>query len=182
MNAIQALCSAGGTVRITVFRAFHKFDKIQILANAVVSCTAIDKAELIPVNIFTVKGSLKYFNASGKYYLDFRNSKDPDYPNFWFGTGFADYVSAYTVKKMVDRIPENAQGRESRKFVEFRVLEDGAIENVIVDSAFKQKRQMIADNLAKILDDGNEYVEVVEGEQLDIDKIIGVSDKDSILV
>jgi|GEM_PF-6553935 hypothetical protein len=181
MNSIQALCSAGGTVRITVFRAFQKFDKVQILANVVVSCTAIDKAELIPINIFSVKGSLKYFNASGKYFLDFRNSKDPDYPNFWFGTGFGDYVSAYTIKKMVDLIPENSQDRESWKFVEFRVLEDSSIENVNVDSAYKQKRQMIAENLAKIAD-GKEYVEDVEGEQLDIDKIIGVSDKDSILV
>ena len=146
-----------------------------------VSCTAIDKAELIPINIFSVKGSLKYFNASRKYFLDFRHSKDPDYPNFWFGTGFGDYVSAYTIKKMVDLIPENSQDRESWKFVEFRVLEDGSIENVNVDSAYKQKRQMIAENLAKIAD-GKEYVEDVEGEQLDIDKIIGVSDKDSILV
>jgi len=181
MNSIQALCSAGGTVRITVFRAFHKFDKVQILANVVVSCTAIDKAELIPINIFSVKGSLKYFNASGKYFLDFRNSKDPDYPNFWFGNGFSDYVSAYTIKKMVDLIAADAQGKDSRKFVEFRVLEDGSIENVNVDTAYKQKRQMIAENIAKLIGD-KEYVEEVEGEQIDIDKIIDVSDKDSILV
>jgi hypothetical protein len=147
----------------------------------VVSCTAIDKTELIPINIFSVKGALKHFTSSGKYFLDFRNSKDPAYPNFWFGTGFSDYISAYTIKKMVDLIPENAQGRESRKFVEFRILEDGIIENVNIEEAYKQKRKMIAENIAKIID-GKEFSEEVEGEQLDVDNIIGVSDKDSIVV
>ena len=181
MNAIQSLCSVGGTIRITVFRVCHKFDKVEVLANIVVSCTVIDKSELFPINIFSVKGCLKYFNTSGKYFLDFRQSKDPDYPNFWFGTGFNDYISAYTVQQILDRIPEGSQGQEAGKFVEFRVLADGLIENVNVDIAYQQKRKMIAENIAKIID-GKEFFEEVEGEQLDIDKIIGVSDKDSILV
>jgi hypothetical protein len=183
MNAIQSLCDAGGTIRITVFRANFDSQAVKIISNVIVSCTIIDKSELIPINIFSVKGMLKYFHNSGKYFLDMTNSKDSNYPNFWFGSGFSDYVSAYTIKKMSDLLPGSSDynGKESRIFVEFRVLEDGSIVNVDIKNAYKHKKKNIADNIANIIID-NDYIEEIEGEQLSIDKILDVSENDGILV
>jgi hypothetical protein len=180
MNALQALSAAGGTVRITVFRAYQKLPKVDILANVILSCTIIDPSELLPVNIFTVKGTLKKTSNAGrdKLFLDLMNSKDPEYPNFWFGTGFNDYISAYSIQKVLDLIPEDGT---SSKFVEFRVLENGTIQNVDIHNAYKRRKLTNAENLAKIINE-NQYTEEVEGEQIDIDSIIGVSEKESIIV
>jgi hypothetical protein len=180
MNALQALSAAGGTVRITVFRAFQKLPKVDILANVIVSCAIIDPSELVSINIFTVKGTLKKFSdkQAGKLFLDLMNSKDPEYPNFWFGTGFGDYISAYTIQKIVDLIPEDGT---SSRFIEFRVLENGTIQNVDIQNAYKRRRLTNAENLVKIINE-NQYTEEVEGEQVDIDSIIGVTEKDSIIV
>jgi hypothetical protein len=117
MNSLHAFCAAGGTVRITVFRAFQKLPKFNILANVIVSCAIIDPSEHVPINICTVKGTLKKFlnGEKNKLSLDLMNSRDPQYPNFWFGTGFSDYISAYTIKKIVDLIPEDGT---CSKFVE----------------------------------------------------------------
>jgi len=181
MNAIQALCDAGGTVRITVFRANFQSPIVNIIANVIVSCTIIDKSELIPVNLFTVKGMLKQFVQTGKYYLDMRNSKDRDYPNFWFGTGFGDYITVYCVKNLFDLIPENATGMQARKFVEFRVLSDGTIQNVDIHNAYKQKRKMYADTLASFADQ-KIYEEEAEGELVDINSVIGVTKADDSII
>lgn len=178
MNALQALSAAGGTIRITVFRAFQKLPKFDILANVIVSCAIIDPSELAPKNIFTVKGNLKKYACAGKIHLDMMNSKDPQYPNFWFGTGFSDYISAYTIQKIVDLIPEN---ETVSKFIEFRVLQDGTIQNVDIHNAYKKRKLTNAENLVKILNE-NHYTEEVAGEQVDIDSIIGVAEKDSIIV
>ncbi len=178
MNALQALSAAGGTVRITVFRAFQKLPEFDIIANVIVSCAIIDPSELVPINIFTVKGNLKKHKGTEKLHLDMMNSRDPQYPNFWFGTGFSDYISAYTIQKIVDLIPEN---ETSSKFIEFRVLQDGTIQNVDIQNAYKRRRLTNAENLVKIINE-NQYTEEVAGEQVDIDSIIGVTEKDSIIV
>lgn len=181
MNAIQSLCLAGGTVRITVYRASFSSPSVEFLANVIVSCTIIDKSELIPINIFTVKGTLKRFPSTGKFFLDFKNSKDPAYPNFWFGTGFSDYVSAYTVKQMVDLIPDESTGDEIKRFIEFRVLENGTVENVDVNTAYKQRKQRIADSIVNLLGESH-YVEEVLGEQIDIENILGNGSDKSISI
>ena len=180
MNALQALSAAGGTVRITVFRAYQKLPNFDILANVIVSCAIIDPSELVPINIFTVKGTLKKSSNGGgdKLFLDMINSHDPQYPNFWFGTGFSDYISAYTIQKIVDLIPEH---ETSSKFIEFRVLENGTIQNVDIRNAYKKRKLTNAENLVKILNE-NKYTEEIAGEQVDIDSIIGVTEKDSIIV
>jgi hypothetical protein len=178
MNALQALSAVGGTVRITVFRAFQMLPKVDILANVIVSCAIIDPSELVPINIFTVKGNLKRYSGPMKLHLDLMNSKDPQYPNFWFGTGFSDYISAYTIQKILDLIPEDGT---SSRFIEFRVLENGTIQNVDIQNAYKRRRLTNAENLVKIINE-NQYTEEVEGEQVDIDSIIGVTEKDSIIV
>jgi hypothetical protein len=180
MNALQALSAAGGTVRITVFRAYQKLPKVDILANVILSCTIIDPSELLPVNIFTVKGTLKKTSNAGrdKLFLDLMNSKDPQYPNFWFGTGFSDYISAYSIQKILSLVPEDGT---SSRFIEFRVFENGTIQNVDIHNAYKQRKLTNAENLAKIINE-NQYTEEVEGEQIDIDSIIGVSEKESIIV
>jgi hypothetical protein len=182
MTALQALSAAGGTVRITVFRGFQKLPQYDILANVIVSCAIIDPSELVPINIFTVKGTLKKFLKGGKdkLSLDMMNSRDPQYPNFWFGTGFSDYISAYTIQKIVDLIPEDADATFSR-FIEFRVLENGTIQNVDIHNAYKKRKLTNAENLVKILNE-SQYTEEVAGEQVDIDSIIGVTEKDSIIV
>jgi hypothetical protein len=180
MNALQALSATGGTVRITVFRAYQKLPRVDILANVIVSCTIIDPSELLPINIFTVKGTLKKTSNAGrgKLFLDLMNSKDPQYPNFWFGTGFSDYISAYSIQKILSLVPEDGT---SSRFIEFRVLENGTIHNVDIHNAYKQRKLTNAENLVKILNE-SQYTEEVQGEQVDIDSIIGVTEKDSIIV
>jgi hypothetical protein len=113
-----------------------------------------------------------------KLSLDMMNSRDPQYPNFWFGTGFSDYISAYTIQKIVDLIPEH---ETASKFIEFRVLENGTIQNVDIHNAYKKRKLTNAENLVKILNE-SQYTEEVAGEQVDIDSIIGVAEKDSIIV
>jgi hypothetical protein len=179
MNALMALCNAGGTIRINVFRNFYTDNNEKFLATVIVSCTLFDKAELISININSIKGVLKKNLNSGKLSLDLSNSKDPELPNFWFGTGFSDYINAETIKKIVDHIPDE---KNSRKFIEFIVLEDGTIKNVDPKKLFIKKRIIIAENMEKLLNENCIEDEILISDQIDIDSIIMIKEKDSVYV
>lgn len=179
MNALKALCNAGGSIRIDVFRNFYTDNNVKFLATVIVSCTLFDKSELMPININSVKGVLKINLNSGKLSLDLSNSKDPELPNFWFGPGFSDYINADTIKKIIDHMPEE---KNSRKFIEFIVLGDGTIKNVDSKKLFIKKRILIAENMGKLLNEQCTEDESLVSDQIDIYSIINIKEKDSIFV
>jgi hypothetical protein len=148
MNAIIALCKAGGTIRITVFRNYYSSENVEYYATVLVSCTVNDNQELIPVNLFTVKGVLKKIRGEKELILYFGNSKDLLYPNFWFGSGFSNYVNADTVIEMLSRIP---LGTDDKQFVEFRILENGTIQKVDSAESFYKKSKSIAEEICSII-------------------------------
>jgi hypothetical protein len=170
MTAIQLLSASGGTVRIMVSKSYQKTAIFKILGNVIISFTVLNRVELVPVNIFTIQGTLNRHLATNKLSLDFGQCN--------FGAGFDDYINVYAIKKLLDLIPEETSGKESHRFIEFRVLEDGTIENVPIYNAFKQKRKLIAENIEKIVK-ANVFIEEAEGEQVDINAlIIGINEKE----
>lgn len=178
MNALLALCNAGGTIRISVFRNYYVDDNVEYLATVIITCTLYDKSELVPVNIFSIKGVLKKHSNTDKLFLDLQNSKDPELPNFWFGPGFSDYINVYTIKKIVDNIPVG----KDRRCIEFRVLEDRTIQNVNIKNAFIQKRKLIAENIGKLINENIINTDILDKDQIDIDSIINIKETDSIFV
>lgn len=158
INALQAFCHAHvdehgridpqqpymGVVSVSVMRG-KDLDKVNILANTIVSLRVVQPGIQYPVSVLTLRnGSLKYFKNSGKsIYKAFNvNGVSFDYEDH-FGKGFYEYINESMVRKWLEKAP-----KKGAYTVTFTIDQYGAPHKL----EYPRFEQELSENAARLTD------------------------------
>lgn len=162
INALKAFCHAHldehgkidphqpymGVVSVSVMRG-KELDKVNILANTIISLRVVQPGVQYPVSVITLRnGSLKHFKNSGKsIYKAFNiNNIDLEYEDH-FGKGFYEYINESMIRKWLEKAP--AKGAYT---VTFTVDQNGQPHRL----QYPRFEQELSNNAARLTEMENE--------------------------